>query len=825
MSYKYLTNKFTAGELDPKLLAEVDFDAYRKGARKLRNVVCTPQAAVQRRFGSYYETTIQAGGLNITDESKVRLIEFEYLDSENYWLILRQDLMGGVEIDVYLDDVFQVTVPIANYLDTDIENIRWVNDVNKVYLLHESYLPRILQRTSAAVWTDSEMVLSFYPVEDFSVLDSPTNNYTNNATTFTPNLVAATTITASTAVFTSNHSGIGGNVGGAIIFNGGVFHITSINAAGTIATGYTSDEFTSAAATLGSLVFLGERAWGNGSVVGAAPSGVTRGFPRHGQFFQSRLVLGGSTASPGTAYASEVKEFFNFKNTDTDASTGWGVEAGVTGTDTINDIMSSKSLVLLTTKGSSSTNILTDLPTTPTNVFLNTQGKEGSRNMDGVILDNQILYADRAGNTIWSMTYDVPDSGYSVSSASILSSHLIRNPRWGAVYDPNNIDGRYYLLVNNDGTMAVYNTVASENIHAWTLVDTLGKYIDVACLSDQAKVLVKRQINTDAVTAGELQAFYIVDSTFSVFRNETVGINAATNVSVLTIDEDYILIGNEIEFNKISIFFNTPSTQDLGLTFEYLTDLGTWASFIVTDSTLGFTINSSILWNAVDLSGWKAQSIVGTDQSYNEYPNYYWIRIRRNNSATLADTVVSTMFLNTDYAIAMERLDFDIYMDSQIDTTSDANGLIIGLNHLAGQNVFIFSGGFPIGTFYVDAIGQAQLEIAGITDVNVGLDYTPVVVPMPIFAFLNDGYHVYEAANIKRMYVDVYNSLGVTAEGITIQPSVPGNFMTVSVPSPVSDFYTVPTYAGWDPRVEITISQSYPAPMVLRAICLVVEIS
>lgn len=824
MSYKYLTNKFTTGELDPKLLAAVDFDAYRKGARRLRQVICTPQGSAQRRFGSLFETIISDTGQNITDENKVRIIPFEYLDNEKYWLIMRTDMAAGVEIDVYLDDVFQVTVPIGAYLDTDIPNIRWVNDVNKVYLLHENYMPRIFQRTSAAVWTDSIMVLSFYPAEDFSVFDNPTNNYTNNGTTFTPNLVAATTVTASTAVFTSNHSGIGGNVGGAIIFNGGVFHITSVNAAGTVATGYTTDDFTTTAATLGSLVFLGERAWGDGSVVGAAPAGIARGFPRHGQFFQSRLVLGGAVVSPGTAYASEVKEFFNFNNTNTDASTGWGVEAGVTGTDTINDIMSSKSLVLLTTKGSSATNILTDLPTTPTNVFLNTQGKEGSRNMDGVILDNQILYADRAGNTIWSMTYDVPDSGYSVSSASILSSHLIRNPRWADVFDPDNVDGRYYLLVNADGTMAIYNTIASENIHAWTLASTVGRYIDVACLSEQAKTLVKRQVGTGPVVNGALQAYYSVDDTFSVFRNQTTAINAATNTVVLSIDEYYILFGNEIPFTTISFNLPTPSAQDLGLTYEYLDQDGVWNILDTVDFTNGLTNVGTIEWDITAATNWGRIPIIGTTQTYMEYPNYYWMRIRRNNPAVLADTISNGIYINTESIITLERLTFDVYMDSQITVVADGTGLVTGLQHLAGQYAFVFIGNFPFGTAYVSDVGQLETDFPG-SDVTVGLDYQPNITLMPLFAFLNDGYHVYEPANIKRMYVDVYNSLGVTAQGVTIQPTVPGNFMTVDAILPLSDFYTVPTYAGWDPRVEMTISQSYPAPMVLRAVCLVVEVT
>lgn len=823
MGSKYLVNKFTAGEFDPKFLAEIDFDGYKKGARKLRNVICTPQGSAQRRFGTHFETTINIVGINITDVEKVRLIAFEYLDLEKYWLVIRTNGLGGVEIDVYLDDVFQVTVPIAGYVDTEIRNIRWVVDVNKVYLLHQNYAPRLFTRIAANNWTDAAMVFTFWPAEDFAVLDNAVNNYTNNGTTFTPNLVAATTVTASTAVFTSNHSGIAPNAGGVIIFNGGVFHINSVNAAGTIATGFVDEDFLSTAAILGSEVFLGERAWGNGAVIGAAPAGLVRGYPRHGQFFQQRLVLGGSVASPGTAYASEVKEYFNFNNSNTDASTGWAVEAGVTGTDTITDIMSVKSLVLLTNKGSSATSILLDLPTTPTNVFLNTQGTEGSRNMDGVMLDNQVLYADRAGNTIWSMTYDVPDTGYSVMNASILSAHLIRNPRWADIFDPDNVDGRYYLLVNSDGTMAMYNSIVDQNIHAWTMGTTLGSFTDVACLGNTAKVLVKRQIITGGATVGPLQAIYTVDDTFSVFRNITVAINTPVNTTVFGTDGDYILIGNEIPFTDINITFNTAASQSINPTFEFLTNTGDWETFSPTDTTIGCTINGHIMWLQSDVSNWEAQPLTDTDASYHDYPSYYWMRIKRVNSVAITAPIVSSMFINTESIICLERLDFDIYMDSQINTTSDGTGLVLGLASLAGQNAFVFANGFPLGTFYIPDSGSLTIDSLD-AEVWVGLDYTPQIIPMPVFALLQDGYRVYQPQHIQEIFLDVYESLGVTLEAQSVLSVIPGQFMTTATPKPVSVYFKWPSYNGWDARAEIIISQSYPAPMVIRGICLIVEV-
>jgi hypothetical protein len=831
MGYRNLINKFTAGELDPKFLGEVDYEGYRKGARKLRNVVCTPQGAATKRFGTVYEATLENDVGFITTEAECRIIAFEYLSSEIYWFLLMSDGIGGCRLQIYLDDALQQTIdPFSTFTTDQIPDIRWVEDVNKLIFLHPDHIPVLVQRVAANNWSVADIVFSFYPAEDFSTLDNPTNNYTNNGTTFTPNAMNATTITASTAVFTSNHAGIAPNGGGFFTGNGGIFRIMTVNAGGTVATGYSTEDFTSTAAILGSECFLAERAWGDGTAIGGAPAGAVRGYPRHGAFFQSRLVLGGSPASPGTAYASEVKDYFSFDNSNSDPSTGWGVEAGVTGTDLIEDVLSTKSLVLLTNKGSSATSILVDTATTPTNVFLNSQGQETSRNMDGVVINNQILYADFGGNTIWTMVYDIPDSGYSVFNASIISAHLVRNPQWAAVFDPAEIDGRYYLLINIDGTMAMYNTIIEENIKSWTLAQTTGSFVDVACVANDGKILAKRQVNTGATTAGLMQAVYTVDDEFFVFRNITAEANAGIPTEIMPADDNFILIGNEIPFTKLAFVFNTLASADCDLVFEFLTNTGSWEEFTPTsDTTLGFTLNGSITWDYNDLSNWKAQPISNVDTVYGDVLVYYWIRIMRDNAANITAPVLDTIRVNTANRIHMEKLMFGEYMDCTVETNSDVAGVVTGLTFLAGQNVFVFANGFPLQTYYVSEAGTITVDFQGAliteADITLGLDAPPYIVPMPIVALMQDGYNVYDPKELKSLYVDFYQTLGLIVQGQNVPQEVPGVFMTDKVPVPRSGFEEMPQFNGWDPRVDIVFSQSYPAPMTIRGISYEVELT
>lgn len=834
MAIRDLINKFTSGELDPKMLAEVDYEGYRKGARKLRNVMSLPQGAVQRRFGTVFEATfIDFLTLNPVQNPDYLSLFAHEIDGVKYWFVILGSSDGSnenVSLLIYLEGVLLQTIAtLGAYLIAEIQDIRWVLDYNSVYLLHPNHAPRIVQGV-AGVFTDNVLIFSAYPTEDFSYIDAPLSNYTNNGVTFSPNAVAATTLTATIAVFTSNHAGVGGQAGGIFVGNGGVFRIYSVNAAGLVATGVTLTDFIDTTAVLGQESLLRERRWGDGAIIGGAPVGVARGYPSHGGFFQGRLVLGGSPFSPGGASASVVKGYFNFDDTDSDASTGWSVEAGDSGNDAITDILASKSLVLLTAKGSSSTNILVDTPTTPTNVFLNTQGREPSRNMDGVILDNYIFYADNAGNTIWAMTYDVPDSGYTISNASILSSHLIRNPRWSDVYDPSAVDGRYLLVVNSDGTMAIFNSISAENIKAWTLAETVGSFIDVATVNNDARVLVKRKVGTGNIINGEVQAFYTVDTTFNAFV-PLFQQNPYGSGPIFTQDGDYILVGNEQAFSRLGVLCSIFASSNIGITAEYLANTGNWNELTsFTDSTNGLTANGIIAWDVVaDTPNWTAQTIAQTYEGNNELKVYYWIRIRRTT-----ETVATTpylIFFGTNLAdnINLEKVTFDTYMDNVVSVTGRsalATGVITGLTNLAGQYAFAFAGGFPIGRFYVDADGEVDLGVEAFNrNVEIGLDYKVNVTPMPIVGMFQNGYSVYDDMHVDKVYIDYFRTLGLTVQAQVTPEVVPGVYLTDETPYPQTGYSKIPSFNGWDPRVEFVISQSYPAPMTLLAVSYTVEVN
>jgi hypothetical protein len=811
LGIRQIQNKFTVGELDPRFLAQVDYPNYAKGARKLRNVVVIPQGGCARRFGTtHLDTVVDRTGSNapLMNEDRVVLIGYDFDVTERYLIVIRPDTTATFAVDIYLDGTLRTSVgmPANTYTAAMIRQIRWVPASDRIILLHNDVRPHQLVRASANSWSISPITFQFMPTYDYSIIDN--TPYTGPSFTFTPSgTTGNVTLTASGAIYTANH------VGGLFYGNAGTMRITAVSST-TSCSGYTLEDFASGGAIRGDQSLLLEPVWGNG---GGSPAGPARGWPAHGDFYQGRLQLGNFKKLPARGSASVVNDYYNFDDADLEASSGYSYDAGVGGNDVIQDVIGTKALVLLGYLGPSATSLLLEQATTPANVFVNSQTTNGATGVDGQLINNQILYVGQNTRSVYSMTYQIPDSGFTVSTASALSAHLIRNPRQATVYNPTTSDAEYYLLVNEDGTLATYQVMLEEEIRAWTLCDTVGRFVDAASAGNQTWVLVKRQVNTGATVAGEVGAALLADNEFYVTKNITDAINSAsTDVPLLTQLGDYLIVGNQIPFDRLAFTLNTPASTNMMLTAEYLNSNGKWIPFSLdSDTTLGLTQNGTMVFQVANLQDWAAQTV-------NDVTAYYWIRLKRN-AATGTGPIEDTLKLNVANRLLIETLDFEIYMDAQVNTTSDGQG-VVSVPTLAGQWVYVYANDFPLGTFWVNASGSVNVGVASAA-VAVGLDYKPLITPMPVVTLLQTGFNAYDPIHIKDAYVDYYESLGITIDGnpIALQDMQP--FLTTRAPTPQTGFFDYSPYGGWDPRSELQISQSYPAPMTLLGIGYRLEVS
>lgn len=566
-------SNFSEGELDPRLQARIDYIGYAKGAKYIRNNIVIPQGGVQRRWGTTYVATLATAtaakyaeiSTLLYDDDAIYLLVWEALTLKIY---LENILVATVVTTYAKEDIADLRfTQVENRLIVCNENFqtrqvtRSANAANAItgvdttndYItltnaltagtvypakfttggslpvcspqiyIDRTYFIRAITATSVRVYnnatdainnvnyfditntgTGNVLVQNTWAIANITFRFTPAYDFTGgyNALTFTPSAVtgAAVTITASGAIFTA------AMVGGYYSGNGGVLRIVTFTDT-THVIGYTVEDFAATTAIRGDLSFLGEPAWS-----------ATRGWPRCAAFFQNRLVFGGSASISNGVWLSAINDVFNFDDSQTldDDAIAWYPSAGLI--SYIRSLTSARSLLVHANTGNFATPLTSETPITPKNFTLTVQNTSGVSKVQPIFIDNQIIYIDKSGNNLRAMSWEIAQSSYMDTSISITSSALIETPIDMAPFEePTYTDGAYALIVNEDGTLAVWQTLYTEDIHAWSLSNTeqnatAGYFRKVTSGLNRAWFLVERTINSSTV-------FYIEELDFTVYTD------------------------------------------------------------------------------------------------------------------------------------------------------------------------------------------------------------------------------------------------------------------------------------------------------------------
>ena len=452
-------NSFNSGELDPLLASRFDVRAHSQGAGTLRNVICLPQGGVRRRGGLEYLYSIPEGD--------ARLIPFSFSVTQDYLLVFVTEKMYVFKDGVLVTDIngsgndyLAVPWTLAEILEAG-----WTQSADTLLVFHRAHPPyRITRGGTDATWTGADATFKFLPTEDF--------NADYDAVTFTLGAVTGTgiTLTASSGVFTAEH------VGGRFEGREGVADIVAFTSA-TQVTVDILDDF-DAVSQAGKRAFLTEPAWS-----------AEHGYPGTGTFHEGRLWVASTTAQPQTVWGSVTSDFFNF-----DYGTGLDDEAiGVTlDTDQVNQILhlvSNRHLQIMTTGGEF---FMPGSPITPESSAVKRQTTFGCSGVRPVTIDGSSLFMQRTGKVVREYLFDFVEDAYRSNSASLLASHLVKQPTDMAAYRGNQVeDANYVYLVNADGTLSVYNTLREQEIAAWTRWDSQALFRRVAVVNEEVYFLLQ----------------------------------------------------------------------------------------------------------------------------------------------------------------------------------------------------------------------------------------------------------------------------------------------------------------------------------------------
>jgi hypothetical protein len=478
-----MQTNFTSGELDPLLRARIDLKAtYNNALEKATNVVCQPQGGITRRSGTRFLLALP----NTSTESAgngSRLVPFEFSTNDSYMLCFTHNRMyvfknGALvtNINASGNDYLALTLPASA-----LNEMCWTQSADTLIVVQEDIEPiKIVRGASDATWTASALSFDSTPKYAFTLTT------TNPAATLTPSAVSGkVTLTASASVFNSGH--VGQYINASPQGRAKIIQYIS----GTVVNVVTEFPFFSTgviASGSWSLETGYEAVWSS-----------TKGYPRTVTFHQGRLFFGGSKSRPSTVWGSKVGLFFDFEATE-----GFDDDAVEATLDTntynaITDIISTKDLQVFTTGGEFFVPQQGLEPITPSAFFMSAAGRSGSK--PGVRvqqLESGVLFIHRQGKMLSEVSYNDTQLTYVTSKISLLSGHLLKNPKRMALRRAINTDENDLLFIVNatDGTMAAYSLIRSQNVIAPTeFITTGGEFLEVGIDIDDIYSIVKRTID------------------------------------------------------------------------------------------------------------------------------------------------------------------------------------------------------------------------------------------------------------------------------------------------------------------------------------------
>jgi len=224
---------------------------------------------------------------------------------------------------------------------------------------------------------------------------------------------------------------------------------------------------------------------------------ATRGWPSTATFHGGRLWFAGSTEKPTSVWASRVNSYWDFTWVETDGV----IPDDHAIFDTIDtgefnkivNIFAGRKIQVFTT-GAEFINTI-DYPT-PASSSWQQQTGYGSKRLRPILIDGATLYVDSSERTIRQFIYDYNEDGFVSNNITLLASHLLTGIKSLKAIKGTTLDvSDYVYAVNEDGSIAVMNTLRSEGLLGWTHWETQGEFVDACVLSKEVYFLVKRNEN------------------------------------------------------------------------------------------------------------------------------------------------------------------------------------------------------------------------------------------------------------------------------------------------------------------------------------------
>ena len=626
-----IQNDFTSGELDPKLRARTDIAQYKSGLTTARNVSIQPQGGAKRRDGTKFIAALDSGAGTAV---RMVSFEFSVSDSYMLVFTPGRMYVfkNGAQV-TNINGSGNDFLSVASLTSAILPQMNWVQSADTVIVVHEDLPPtKIVRGATDSTWTASVIEFDHVPQYAFALdFHSPQFTITPSATsgnititassvttdTGTAQAGGADTITLKAAssftlddepngMFIEINAGTGSGQKRHVedyvastkvltVFpdwdtapdNTSQYKVRAFNSAAV-------GEYASAVNGFGRaryIEFVSDTEmkalvdipfFDTSDIVAGDWNSehgyedvwsATRGYPRSVTFHEGRLFFGGTKSRPSTLFGSRVSDFFNFNPGEALADDGVSATLDTGTFNAVVDIFSGRHLQVFTTGAEFYVPQTLDEPITPTNLIVKQQTAFGMK--PGIRLQNvdgSTLFIQRQGKAIQEFVFSDTVQAYTSAKISLLSSHLLKTPEEMAVRVATSTDeGDRLMLVNaDDGSIACYTLLRSQNVIAPTEWTTAGEFLNIGVDVDDIYVVVKRTVNGGSVYYVELfDADTLLDSAKTGGAASSVTMDHLQAASVKIIRDGIIEPDQTVPASPYTITFASPATSSyqVGLNF------------------------------------------------------------------------------------------------------------------------------------------------------------------------------------------------------------------------------------------------------------------
>lgn len=827
-------DKFTKGELSPLMYARVTVQAYYDSLKQAKNIVTLPQGAAGKRFGTLYLNEITG----VTDKDEIFFETFQYLNECVYLVVFKPDeidiflegtLVANVtSTGIFADDLetmdytvienrFRVTTDRFRPQDlersanapTSISSIdtgtnivthsgSYTTDIVlpvqfttgsslptavPAIRLDKTYFIKTLSATTFKVYTtapnakaginelnfssagvsNNVVVLNDWELKDTEFRNIPAFDFEANydAINFTPGAATGSdiTLTASSAIFSSAFEG------GVFAGNGGIGRIVSVTST-TVAKIDIVQDFNAVAAISGRISFLGEPAWS-----------TDRGWPKKCSSFQNRAIFANTDSLPNGLWLSVINDFDDFDDIETDDDNAISWFPTSDSVNYIRFIVPYRSLTIHTNSGIYSTPLAIEQAITPSNFSLSLQDSTPADVLQPKGIDNQIIII--SGNDVHSMLWDGFNNAYTSNIVSVANEHLIRDPQDMAPYvDLNRAGSRYVFIVNDDGTLAVYQTLISEEVSGFTDAELEQPYGNA--------YFRKAASNFDG------RAWFVTE-------REIAEVGSSTTISAVS-DTTVTATGTNFDTDNVTaVKFTTTGTLP-DTTPQIVEDQYYWVKGIDADNFQTYLTISDAEdeTNAIEFADIGS----GTNQ-------------------------VEAWPLSTKFYI--EELSYDMYVDCAHKYDSSATSTLTGLSRFNAQDVLMQGDGYGFegivenGEFEVSAHGES----VDVSQAQLGFGISVSMTPLPLALSISGSQkstNLVFPKHIRSVSLIFADTIGGTVQGsknaVPISLKTFGEVSIGAPPSQGSGVFEIGLTQGWnDFRYDsFTISHYEPFDIKLLGI-------